>query len=198
MSAAALIIGLAILVGAWAGPLPERVPGSFAAHMTLHMTVTGIAAPLIAAGLAPRVSNWRVLARPGAIALTVTLLDLAVIWAWHAPALHRAARARPDILALEQASFVLVAVAVWTVALAAPAGRHAEAALAGAMTLFFTSMHMTLLGALLALAPQPLFGHAHGIGDQHLGGAIMLMVGAVVYLAGGLFVASRVLRGEAA
>jgi putative membrane protein len=167
MSAAALIIGLAILVGAWAGPLPERVPGSFAAHMTLHMTVTGIAAPL-----------------------TVTLLDLAVIWAWHAPALHRAARARPDILALEQASFVLVAVAVWTVALAAPAGRHAEAALAGAMTLFFTSMHMTLLGALLALAPQPLFGHAHGIGDQHLGGAIMLMVGAVVYLAGGLFVAA--------
>ena len=198
MSLAALVLGLGVLLVCWFGPLPERVPSSFAAHMTLHMAVTGIAAPLIAAGLAPRISEWRVLARPGGLAVAASLVDLVVIWAWHAPALHRAARARPEVLALEQASFALVAVAVWTVALAAPPGRRAEAALAGALALFFTSMHMTLLGALLALAPRPLFGHAHGLADQQLGGAVMLMVGAVVYLAGGLALVARVLRREAA
>jgi putative membrane protein len=61
---------------------------------------------------------------------------------------------------------------------------------------------MTLLGALLALSPRPLYGHAHGAGiaglapldDQHLGGAIMLLVGGASYLIGGLVLVGRLLR----
>jgi len=49
---------------------------------------------------------------------------------------------------------------------------------------------------------EPLFEHAHGAGaagigplaDQHLGGAIMLLVGGVSYLAGGLWLAAGLLR----
>ena len=76
---------------------------------------------------------------------------------------------------------------------AASAGRASPAA--GAFALLLTSMHMTLLGALLALAPRPLFGEGtvtclglslDAAQDQHLGGVLMLMIGGAVYLAGGL------------
>ena len=61
------------------------------------------------------------------------------------------------------------------------------------MALLLTSMHMTLFGALLALTPRPLYDHAGHFAspapleDQHLGGAIMLLVGGLSYLAGGLW-----------
>jgi putative membrane protein len=61
-------------------------------------------------------------------------------------------------------------------------------------------MHMTLLGALLALTPRPLYDLAERLGpltaleDQHLGGAIMLLVGAISYLAGGLGLTISLLR----
>jgi putative membrane protein len=59
---------------------------------------------------------------------------------------------------------------------------------------------MTLLGALFALASRPLFQHAATAGeagvlaDQHLGGAIMLIAGGASYLAGGLWLAGRMVR----
>jgi putative membrane protein len=61
-------------------------------------------------------------------------------------------------------------------------------------------MHMTLLGALLALSPRPLYSHMEGyseltaIDDQNLGGAIMLLVGGLSYLLGGLWLTGRLLR----
>jgi putative membrane protein len=65
-------------------------------------------------------------------------------------------------------------------------------------------MHMTLLGALLALPPRPLYGSAgHGPGqpaglaDQQQGGAIMLAAGALSYLVGGLVLAAELLRRRA-
>jgi putative membrane protein len=66
--------------------------------------------------------------------------------------------------------------------------------------LLMTSMHMTLLGALLALSPRPLYPHLSGIGnltplaDQHLGGAIMLLVGGLSYLTGGMWLGAAILR----
>ena len=73
--------------------------------------------------------------------------------------------------------------------------------------LLFTSMHMTLLGALLALAPRPIYPDHHHPGgwldltplsDQQLGGTVMLAVGGIVYLAGALTLMARVLRRETA
>jgi putative membrane protein len=57
-------------------------------------------------------------------------------------------------------------------------------------------MHMTLLGALFALPPRPLYAHAGSLADQHLGGVIMLLVGGASYLAGGLWLTARVLGGR--
>lgn len=201
MSRGLTLAGAAVLVLAWAGPLPGMVAHSFAAHMALHMAVVGVGVPLLAAGIAPYLAGTRLMRSQLALPVAVSLADLVVVWGWHAPVLHEAARERPAVLALEQASFALVALLVWLVALGAQPGRRHEAALAGALALFFTSMHMTLLGALIGLATRPIYGHAHGpdpVADQQIGGAIMLVIGGVVYLAGGLVLVGRVLRRRAA
>jgi putative membrane protein len=64
-------------------------------------------------------------------------------------------------------------------------------------------MHMTLLGALFALANRPLFAHASpgpaalsALADQQLGGVIMLLVGGASYLAGGLWLMGSLLRSS--
>ena len=193
MSRSLIIAGIAVLLFAWAGPLPHLVHGSFAAHMALHMSVVGIGVPLLAIGLAPRFAA--VIARGLVLPIAVSILDLVVVWLWHAPYLHHASRSGPLMLALEQASFAGIAFLVWLVA-------FAGVPLAGALTLFFTSMHMTLLGALVGLANRPIYGgHGHGglfgldaIADQQLGGVIMLAVGGVIYLSGGLVLAARALQ----
>lgn len=197
MSARVLAIaGLAVLALAWAGPLPGLVPGSFTAHMVLHMAVVGVGVPLLALGLAPMLERRGPLPVPMALTIAASLIDLVVIWLWHVPALHHASRLDPLVLALEQASFAAVALLVWLVAFSGPA-------LGGALTLFFTSMHMTLLGALLSLSPRLIYpGHHHAGGwpglphleDQQVGGVVMLAIGGVIYLAGGLVLAARVLR----
>jgi putative membrane protein len=60
-----------------------------------------------------------------------------------------------------------------------------------------------LLGALFALAPRPLYGHLtngpagfESLADQHLGGAIMLLVGGMSYLIGGLALTAALLRSS--
>lgn len=71
------ITGIAVFVLAWAGPLPGMVRGSFAAHMTLHLTVVGIGIPFAGrrdwplgrpaelAALAARPADCRQRHRPG-------------------------------------------------------------------------------------------------------------------------------------
>ena len=63
-----------------------------------------------------------------------------------------------------------------------------------------TSMHMTILGALLALASRPVYEHHTGLAslsplqDQHLGGAVMILVGGIAYLSGGLVLTAGLLH----
>ena len=45
-------VGVAALCAAWLGPLPEGIAQSFTAHMSMHVIVVALAAPLIAAALA--------------------------------------------------------------------------------------------------------------------------------------------------
>jgi putative membrane protein len=101
-------------------------------------------------------------------------------------------------LALEQGTFLASGLLVWMSSVGGDSRDGARAG-AGVLALLLTSMHMTLLGALLALPPRALYAHgAHGtispLADQHLGGAIMLLVGGVSYLAGGLWLVVRFLR----
>ncbi len=245
------IIGFLLLGAIWMGPLPELARSSFSAHMAMHMGVVAVASAFIALGIAggryDPVDRLPISFSP----IAASVVELVVVWTWHAPALHHFARSSTFGLVLEQGMFLLAGLWLWIAAFgggrASPAAlvgspiRHPQAAsvgvprqdaadrtegiigtrgrrAAGIVGLLLTSMHMTLLGALLALTPRPLYQHLGGMGDiggiggivgiagigvlspledQHLGGAIMLLVGGIAYLAGGLWLTAGLLRSSA-
>lgn len=205
MRAALLLLGLLTLAATWIGPLPRLSRGSFAAHMTMHMGVVAVAAPLIAIGVAGgRLDPVRGAPRLFS-PIPASIVELVVVWAFHAPALHHAARHTAAGFVMEQGAFLLSGLLVWTSAFGGDARCRGDRGASGVVALLLTSMHMTLLGALLALPPRALYTHAGhaaeaplltALQDQHLGGAIMLLVGGVSYLAGGLWLMAEVLRGR--
>jgi putative membrane protein len=196
------ISGCLVLTLAWFGPLALAWELSFVGHMGVHVAVVAIAAPLLAVALA----GSRLDPTPFAPLLFAPMLAMAlefvVVWGWHAPVLHAAARGSSAVFALEQLSFLGAGLLVWLAAFGRGCGPARAVWAGGILGLFLTSMHMTLLGALLALSPRPLYAHAHGAGalglapldDQHLGGAVMLLVGGASYLIGGLVLMARLLR----
>jgi putative membrane protein len=190
-------VGVLLLAGLWLGPLPALAQGSFTAHMTLHMGVVAAAAPLLAAAVARTAFDPARLAPRLFSALPAAALELVVVWMWHAPALHHAARQSAWWFAAEQASFLAAGLLVWIASLGGEADRPGGRTGSGVVALLLTSMHMTLLGGLLALSPRPLYHHAASapaaLDDQHLGGAIMLLAGGISYLAGGLWLSRRLL-----
>jgi putative membrane protein len=197
-------LGCLVLALAWLAPPALGIELGFAGHMSVHVAVVAIAAPLLAVGLAGSRLDPTPLAPLLFAPLLASALEFAVVWGWHAPALHAAARAAPAVLALEQASFLAVGLLVWLAAFGRGRGPAGAGWAGGILALFLTSMHMTLLGALLALSPRPLY-HAHGgfaglapLDDQHLGGAVMLLVGGASYLLGGLVLMARLLRAPLA
>lgn len=195
-----LLFGLVLLGALWLGPLPDLARRAFSAHMALHMGVVALAAPLIALGLAGGKYDPVCRAPCWFPPIPLSVLELIVVWAWHAPALHHAARHSAPGFVAEQAAFLVAGLAVWLSAFGGTRVRRQERAGAGVAALLLTSMHMTLLGALLALTPRALYlhgGHLEELSpldDQHLGGAIMLLVGGAAYLAGGLWLTAGIVR----
>ena len=183
MRAAALFAGGAVVLAAWAAPVAMPL-WPFADHMARHMAVVARAAPLLAFGLPRRL--------PGVPVLPAMLAEFLVVWGWHLPAAHAAAQTSPAWFAVQHACFLAVGLALWRAALSP--GR----ALAGAGGMLLTSMHMTLLGALLILSPRELYpsGICGGPPDQQLGGMLMLGIGTPVYLVAGLALTGRALAGE--
>jgi putative membrane protein len=198
-----LLCGVLTLAAVWLGPLPQLARHAFFAHMVMHMGVVAAAAPLLALGVAGGQLD-PVRKAPGLFApIPASVVELVVVWAWHTPALHHAARHGTAGLMIEQAMFLLAGLFMWLSAFGGEARRGGNRSAAGVVGLLLTSMHMTLLGALLALTPRPLYAHAEGLAgltplqDQHLGGVIMLLVGGLSYLLGGLWLTARLLRGAA-
>lgn len=202
MKKLALGAGLAVLAAIWFGPLLGPWRASLTASMIAHMGVIAIAAPLVVIGLPQRWRPGR--SMPAALPVLASLIELFAVWGWHAPVMRAAVEASLAVTVAEQATFLAVGMLLWSTAFAAP--RERTHAASGAAALLLTSIHMTLLGALLALSPRPLYGAGEvtcfGIvldagQDQHIGGVVMLMIGAIVYLAGGLSLIGRLLEAGA-
>jgi putative membrane protein len=206
-----LVSGLVTLAAAWFTDLPSVLPGPFSQHMSVHMAVVAVAAPLLTFAVAgTRFDPVRVAPRLFP-AVPISVVELVVVWLWHAPRLHHFARHSTAGLVLEQGTFLLSGLLVWLASFGGARHAREDRLGAGVLALLLTSMHMTLLGALLALPPRPLYEHAahpdqgaqgHGghtvaidaLADQHLGGAIMLLVGGISYLFGGLWLTAQLLR----
>lgn len=196
-----LALGLATLALAWAPWTDALLGHGFAAHMTRHMGVVAVAAPLIAfavAGTAADPSR----ARPRLFAaIPVSLVELVVVWGWHAPAAHDLARSNAFAFAAEQASFLIAGLWLWIACFGRRDDVRAAGAAQGVIAMLLTTIHMTLLGVLLATGLRPFYAAHHGgaaeaLEQQQLGGIVMLLVGGAVYLAGGLALAARLLRDD--
>lgn len=195
-----LASGGALLAVIWFGPLLRAWRESFAAGMIAHMGVVAVAAPLIAIGLRGIRWPWSGSSMPVALPVVASLVELIVVWGWHAPAMRRLSEVSFAGAFAEQATFLVAGVLLWSTSFT-PEGERRQIA-AGAFALLLTSIHMTLLGALLSLGQRPLYGGGEvtcfGIPldatqDQQLGGIVMLLIGAVVYLLGCLILVGRLL-----
>ena len=185
MSRLPLFAGLALVPVGWA-----LSPFGMTGHMAAHMIAVAIAAPLIALGVQGSRYDPATLVPRLATPLAAALVEAVVVWGWHVPALRRLIAHAPVWLAVEQAMFLAAGLLLWSAVLAP---RHRAA---GVAALLVTSMHMTLLGALIGLAPRPLYMHhgADALADQQLAGVVMLLVGGIAYLIGGLAMLGRLLQ----
>lgn len=195
-----LFLGLLTLLAMWFGPLANLAERAFFAHMMAHMGVVAIAAPLLALGMSgARFDPVR--KAPQVFApIPASMVEFVFVWAWHAPLLHHVARHSEWGHIAEQGTFLFSGLLLWfSVVGGDPSDRERRAG-AGVIALLMTAMHMTLLGVLIAIAPRPLYGHGtsalglSALQDQHLGGAIMVLMGGATYLTGGLWLMSGLLR----
>ncbi len=200
----ALAGGLAVMALAWTA---AAAGAGITGHMAAHMAAVAVAAPLLAIGLAggrlDPAMRWPRLVAP----VPMSLLELAVVWGWHLPAARALAAAGGWGLAIEQAGFIAAGLLLWSACLGSREAAASARRAAGVVAMLLTTMHMTLLGVLVALAPRPLFADAGftclgvtvaPLADQQLGGVVMLLIGAGGYLAGGLALLAGLLRPEGA
>ena len=196
MKGAALATGLTLVPTGW---ILAVLPLGMVGHMAGHMIAVAIAAPFLALGLSQgRLDPARLW--PGLITpMAMMLVELVTVWLWHLPALRAATMTSFPLLGLEQLCFLGAGLLLWSSVL------RADHRAAGIGALLLTSMHMTLLGVLIGLAPRPLYAaadhHLAGMDpliDQQLGGVLMLLVGGASYFIGGLVLLASLLRQRGA
>lgn len=199
MKRAALFAGLALVPTGW---VLAVLPLGMVGHMAGHMIAVAIAAPFLALGLSQGRLDparlWPGLTSP----MAMMLVELVTVWLWHLPALRAATMTSLPVLGLEQVSFLGAGLLLWSSVL------RSDHRAAGIGALLLTSMHMTLLGVLIGLAPRPLYAaadhhHHHLAGmdpliDQQLAGVLMLLVGGASYFIGGLVLLASLLRQRGA
>jgi putative membrane protein len=180
------------LIAVSAPPLAGFMPAPFVRHLLADVTLTAVAAPLIAAGLAGMLRAVP-LPRP----LPAAAVGFAMLWLWHVPLLHGLAALSPLVRGIEGLCLLGAGLVLWASALRATAGEPA----AGPLALLLTAMHLFLLGTLLTLTWQPLYtADIRTLGDAyaHLAaqgaGGMVLLAGGGIHLAGALWLLGRLLR----
>lgn len=217
--ACAFASGWLVLLGALISPLHEYGEHLFYAHMIEHELLMTVAAPLLAVSrplsvllhalprrgrsiltAAAHAGVIRAMWRWAMFPLNATVLHAAAIWAWHIPVLLDGTLVSEGLHRLQHVSFLGTALIFWWAIVRRPARDYG----AGALHVFATMVHTSLLGALLTLAPHvlyprqtmdaPLFGLSP-LDDQQLAGLIMWVPGGALYLVAGLFFAGLWLGG---
>ncbi|MEX2628972.1 MAG: cytochrome c oxidase assembly protein [Tistlia sp.] len=191
MLLAATLLSLALV------PLADRTlaaagAGHLTRHMTVHLALMGLAAPLLAFLLLRQLRlPGRALALVGSLTLASTL-QVVLLWGWHLPGLLEPVLARPALHLLMQGSLLLGATWFWLAILSCRGAGRWRSILA----LLITGKLFCLLGVLLVFAPRALyaFGQGHlapALADQQLAGLLMLTFCPLTYVAAGVAVAAR-------
>jgi len=214
--------GLTTLFIALISPLDALSAALFSAHMTQHMLLIMLAAPLLVlsgppvwlvwampptgrrklgqwwnrAGLLHTI--WQVLSQP----LIVWALHALALWLWHAPRFYAAALQNEFVHGIEHFSFFATALLFWWTVLPTHARSRLPAGIA-LLYLFTMAMQSGILGMLLTFAPTPWIAAyvstsaAWGLtalADQQWAGLIMWGPMSVIYLVAILALLGKWLR----
>jgi putative membrane protein len=203
--------GWIMLVLALVSPIHPAGEVLFSAHMVQHEILMLVAAPLLVLSRplvtflwgmpfewrraigrwsksGPVRRSWTFVTEP----LSAWWIHAAAIWIWHAPLMFQSTLKSDMAHTAQHLSFFLSALLFWW-ALFYAHGRRSYGA--GVFYLFTTAVHTSILGALLTFAPHvwyPAYStttQAWGLTpleDQQIGGLIMWVPAALVYLAAGL------------
>ena len=197
--------GLAVMAAALMSPLDALAHTLFSGHMSQHLLLMVVAAPLLVygrptaalvAGLPAggrdlvRQSDLRGTLRALRNPLGVWIIGAVALWAWHMPALYEAALANEPLHVLEHAPFFGAAVLFWSVVLSSGTRRGVPRPIA-IVLVFASGVQSSALGAVLLFASTPLYDvHAEGarvwdvsaLSDQQLAGALMWSPPALLYI----------------
>jgi putative membrane protein len=217
---AAFLLGEITLILALVSPLDQLGGTLLSAHMVQRALLVAVAPPLLLLGHPGAAFAWALplvwrkgftrspcwrwlavfanaLSRP----LPAAALQGLVLWIWHAPGAFDAALADEWVHTLEHASFFGTALLFWRGVLGARSARAMGPALG---TAFFTLVHSGMLGALITLAPRPLYDwysatELWGLSatdDQQLAGLLMWVPMGLVYFGACLLLARRLLAPD--
>ena len=202
-----LSLGIALL-----SPVAWLSTVLFSVHMTQHEILMLVSAPLLVFGhplLAmlwalprrmreslgalsqrPAIARpWRGLTGP----LTVFVLHAVALWIWHVPRFYEAALRSDALHALEHFSFLVTAALFWWAMIHGRYGRLGYGV--AVVYIFLTAVHSSVLGALMAVAPEVWYpayaraGAAWGVeplADQQLAGLLMWIPSGVIFIVFGL------------
>jgi cytochrome c oxidase assembly factor CtaG len=215
--------GVAATALALLSPIDAMGTALFAAHMTQHMLLVVVAAPLLVLGDAGTAALWalRIDARRAVGAwwrpqrvlravwetlrrpLVAFTLHVGALWLWHVPTLYDAALRHESVHVAEHATFFLTALLFWY-PIADPHRRRRFGVGVATLYLFAAGLQCTLLGALITFASHPWY-FAHyattapwgltPLEDQQLAGLIMWIPAGLVYLVALIPTVLPVLRG---
>ena len=180
-------------------PLDRLADETFAAHMTQHLLLICVAAPLlvlgnpIVAALWAMPHTWRTNIGHGLSAAlsafgrpSVALpLSVAALVFWHVPRAYAWALANESVHVVEHTMFLLTACLFWWAVLPGANGRRLGYG-SGVLAITGMAMLMGIYGAILTFAHVPLYG-AYRLADQQLAGVIMWIPTGVIYLGAALW-----------
>jgi putative membrane protein len=205
--------GLLVILLAQHGPVHDLAERSLHGHMVQHMVLLLVGGPLLAAGGAGlpltvasprRVRRWlgslrssafgRWFRRPVNLALVAAGVHAAALWAWHLPRPYMWAEGSAVVHGAEHACFIVAAWLLWSTVLSPRAGRLSPPV--GFLFLFATGMPAAALGAVLTLAPAPIYppealSGPDPLADQQLAGLVMWVPMDVVMLVAAVVVFLR-------
>lgn len=205
----AFVTGMIAIFIALISPLDALGSALFSAHMVQHLILMLVAAPLMVLGIPMIVVLWGI-PKPWRLTIgrwqrhsglrstlallrkpvAVWILYVSVTWVWHLPSLYQASL-RSDLLhSIQHISFLGTGVLYWWT-LRHPLGEKGEGYGMGILSLFGMVMQGSALGALLTFSKlgwYPVYELSVGwwgltlLQDQQLAGALMWVLGTVVYL----------------
>lgn len=188
-------------------PLDSLSDVLFSAHMVQHEILILLAAPLlvlsrpVAVALWAFPRGWRKLLvsffstgwtgrfwRYATAPFAAWAIHGIVIWTWHAPVFFQAALNDEHVHTLQHLSFLISALVFWWAIIRGREGARGYGV--GVLYVFSTTVHTSLLGALLTFSRRPWYPAYGGsvaaglsaLEDQQLAGLIMWIPAGTIYL----------------